>query len=162
MKTKIHSQSGALGSRVLIVLLFCVAAFFITTAIPTTSGLGFFRAKTPATDPNRTLTFGERVAYQRAIEDVYWRHRIWPEERPDPKPSLDAVMPQAQLEEKVVDYLRNSQALEDYWQRPIAAEQLQGEIPGSRKSCGNSLKRSGTIPLSSLSAWPGPCCLSAW
>ena len=66
----------------------------------------------------RTLTFAERVAYQRAIEEVYWRHRIWPKERPDPKPSLDAVMSQAQMEKKVEDYLRNSQALEDYWQRP--------------------------------------------
>jgi hypothetical protein len=26
----------------------------------------------------RTLTFEERVAYQRAIEEVYWRNRIWP------------------------------------------------------------------------------------
>ena len=77
---------------------------------------------------NSTLTFAERVAYQRAIEEVYWRHRIWPKERPDPKPSLDAVMSQAQLEKKVADYLRNSQALEDYWQRPITAEQLQAEM----------------------------------
>src|SRR5882762_1700635 len=79
----------------------------------------------------RTLTFAERVAYQRAIEDVYWRHRTWPRdggERPDPKPSLDAVISQAQLEKKVSDYLRNSQALEDYWQRPITAEQLQAEM----------------------------------
>jgi hypothetical protein len=71
------------------------------------------------------------VSYQRAIEEVYWRHRIWPRdrgERPDPKPSLDAVMSQAQLEKKVEDYLRNSQALEDYWQRPITAEQLQAEM----------------------------------
>ena len=74
------------------------------------------------------FTFAERVAYQRAIEDVYWRHRIWPRERPDPKPSLDAVMSQAQLESKVHDYLRKSQALEDYWQQPITAEQLQTEI----------------------------------
>ena len=43
--------------------------------------------------------------------------------RPEPKPSLDAVMSQAQLENKVADYLRNSQALEDYWQRLITAEQ---------------------------------------
>jgi hypothetical protein len=28
---------------------------------------------------NRTLTFTERVAYQRAIEEVYWQHRIWPQ-----------------------------------------------------------------------------------
>ena len=37
-------------------------------------------------------------------------------------------MSQAQLEAKVADYLRNSQALEDYWQRPITAEQLQAEM----------------------------------
>src|SRR5438477_13105937 len=84
--------------------------------------------KTAATSPRLTLTFSERVAYQRAIEEVYWRHRIWPEQRPDPKPSLDAVMTQAQLEKKVADYLRNSQALEDYWQRPLTAEQLQTEM----------------------------------
>src|SRR5439155_24078021 len=80
---------------------------------------------------SRTLSFAERVAYQGAIEDVYWRHRIWPRnggERPDPKPSLDAVMSQAQLERKVEDYLRESQALEDYWQRPITADQLQAEM----------------------------------
>src|SRR5215472_864999 len=75
-----------------------------------------------------SLSFAERVAYQRAIEDVYWRHRIWPKENPDPKPSLDAVMSQAQLEKKVANYLRESQALEDYWQRPITTEQLQAEM----------------------------------
>jgi len=32
-------------------------------------------------------------------------------------------MSQAQLENKVADYLRNSQALEDHWQRPITAQQ---------------------------------------
>src|SRR5439155_21519862 len=47
---------------------------------------------------------------------------------PDPKPALDAVMSQAQLEKKVKDYLRKSQALEDYWQRPITSEQLQAEM----------------------------------
>jgi N-acetylneuraminic acid mutarotase len=74
------------------------------------------------------LTLADRVAYQRAIEEVYWRHRIWPKERPDPKPSLDEVMPPAQLEKKVEDCLRNSEALEDYWQKPIRAEQLQAEM----------------------------------
>ena len=76
----------------------------------------------------RTLTFAQRVSHQRAIEDVYWRHRIWPKERPDPKPSLDAVFPRAQLETKVQDYLRDSQMLEDHWQKPITAEQLQAEM----------------------------------
>jgi hypothetical protein len=63
---------------------------------------------------NRSLSFADRVAYQRAIEDVYWRHRIWPNTNAGPKPSLDAVMSQAQIEKKVTDYLHNSQALEDY------------------------------------------------
>src|SRR5207244_13047442 len=75
-----------------------------------------------------TLKFADRVAYQRAIEDVYWRHRIWPNTNPDPKPSLDEVMPSAQLEKKVEDYLRNSEALEDYWKEPLSAEQLQAEM----------------------------------
>jgi hypothetical protein len=74
------------------------------------------------------LTFAERVAYQRAIEDVYWRHRIWPKGNPDPKPALDAAMSEAQLENKVAAYLRDSLALEDNWQRPITAEQLQAEM----------------------------------
>src|SRR5882757_4696033 len=76
----------------------------------------------------RTFSFAERVAYQRATEDVYWRHRIWPKENPNPKPSLDAVMSQAELEKKVEEYLLNSKAVEDYWQRPITAEQLQAEM----------------------------------
>ena len=76
----------------------------------------------------RTLTLQERMSYQRAIEEVYWRHRIWPKENSNSKPSLDAVMSRQQLERKVEDYLRNSQALEDYWQRPITAEQLQAEM----------------------------------
>src|SRR5437762_3248448 len=75
-----------------------------------------------------TLSFAERVAYQRAIEDVYWRHRIWPKERPDPKPSLDAVMSQATIEQKVQDYLGNSELLEQEWQKPITPEQLQAEM----------------------------------
>jgi N-acetylneuraminic acid mutarotase len=84
----------------------------------------------PSSQP-RAFSFAERVAYQRIIEDVYWRHRIWPRtrgENPDPKPALDAVMTQAQLENKVASYLRDSLALEDYWQRPITAEQLQTEM----------------------------------
>jgi N-acetylneuraminic acid mutarotase len=86
---------------------------------------------TSATSPKqtqRTLTFVDRVAYQRAIEDVYGRHRIWPKENAKPKPSLDEVMSAAQIEKKVEDYLRDSQALEVYSQRPIAPEQLQAEM----------------------------------
>src|SRR5947208_7108325 len=130
MQKKSTSSSGFLNSRVLVGLLLCAAtACFILIPIP--SGLAFLDPQAPSNPAAAGLTFEERVSYQRAIADVYWRHRIWPRdrgERPDPKPSLDAVMSQAQLEKKVADYLHNSQALEDYWQQPLTAEQLQAEM----------------------------------
>ena len=67
--------------------------------------LAFFRSQASTKVSQETLTFAQRVSYQRAIEEVYWRHRIWPKERPDPKPSLDAVISHAQLEKKVEDYV---------------------------------------------------------
>ena len=105
-------------------LLLCAAAAGLTS-----SGtlLALSQHEAPA-GAQRTLTFEERMSYQRAIEEIYWRHRIWPKENSNPKPSLDAVMSQAQLEKKVKDYLRNSQVLEDYWHRPITAGQLQTEM----------------------------------
>ena len=112
-------------------LLLCTAA---AGSMLTGTMLAVFRPEVPAKVPNPAvagLTFADRVAYQRAIEEVYWRHRIWPRgrgERPDAKPSLDEIIPPAQLEKKVIDYLRNSQALENYWQRPLTAEQLQAEM----------------------------------
>ena len=60
----------------------------------------FFGAEPPHEVLPRTLSFAERVAYQRMIEDVYWRHRIWPKDNPNPKPSLDPVMSQGQLEKR--------------------------------------------------------------
>jgi hypothetical protein len=77
---------------------------------------------------HQTLTFTDRVAYQRAIEEVYWRHRIWPKANAGAKPPLDKLMSQAQIEKKVEDYLLNSQALEEYYKQPLSAEQLQGEM----------------------------------
>src|SRR5438105_9201204 len=105
-------------------LLLCAAACSIVTG----TLLAFFGAEGPSNVSQRTLTFAERVGYQSAIEDVYWRHRIWPDTNPGPKPPLDKVMSQAEIEKKVTDYLRNSQALEAYWQQPITADQLQAEM----------------------------------
>jgi N-acetylneuraminic acid mutarotase len=90
--------------------------------------LAFFRPEASTKLSEGSLTFAQRVAYQRAIEEVYLRHRIWPKQRPNPKPSLDAVISQAQLENEVADSLRDSLLLEGYWQKPITAEQLQAEI----------------------------------
>jgi len=120
MKKKQSAQSGLFTLRILWWVAVCL---MIAETV-----LASFQSGAPANNSQRTLTFAERVAYQRAIEKVYWSHRIWPTERTDPKPSLDAVMSQAQLEKKVTEYVRKSQALEDYWQRPITSEQLQAEM----------------------------------
>jgi hypothetical protein len=128
MKKKRTTQSGFFNRRASITFVICATA---ACSIVSGALLVFVRSEAPAKVSQRTLTFAQRVAYQRAIEDVYWRHRIWPRnrgERPDPKPSLDAMMTQAQLERKVADYLRKSQALEDYLQRPITAAELQAEM----------------------------------
>src|SRR5215471_11932961 len=75
-------------------LLVCAAAsLFLAGTL-----LAFFQYEAPSkvTHPAVAgLTFAERIAYQRAIEEVYCRHRIWPRiggENSRPKPSLDHVM----------------------------------------------------------------------
>src|SRR5438552_5070280 len=122
---RLVGESGFFSSRTLLILLLCTAAagWLLSSTL-----LAFFHPDASAKVSQRALTFAEGVAYQRAIEDVYWRHRIWPKERPDPKPSLDAVMSQATIEKKVQDYLRHSELLEQGWQKPITAEQLQTEM----------------------------------
>ncbi len=115
---------GRATTFAIVALLLCAAAAELTS---NGTLLALSQPEAPGR-AQRKLTLEERVSYQRAIEEVYWRHRIWPKERPDPKPSLDTVMSQEQLEEKVRDYLRNSQALADEWQRSITTEQLQAEM----------------------------------
>src|SRR5881398_841134 len=112
-------------------LLLLIGICAIPFALAQRSFSGRTTSAMPSKQTRRTLSFADRVAYQRAIEEVYWQHRIWPRNgraNAGPKPPLDKVMSQAQIEEKVEDYLRNSQALEDYWQRQITPDQLQAEM----------------------------------
>ncbi len=76
----------------------------------------------------RELTFEDRVNAQRAIEQVYWNHRIWPKENPVAKPPLSAVMSDEAIRARVEDYLEKSNALDTWWRRPITGEQLQDEL----------------------------------
>jgi len=121
-------EGGFFSARALLALVVCSA---VTCSMVSGALLAFFRSEAPtkASHPAVAgLTFADRVAYQRAIEEVYWRHRIWAKENSKPKPSLDEVMSAQQIENKVEDYLRDAQALEDYWQRPITPAQLQAEM----------------------------------
>jgi N-acetylneuraminic acid mutarotase len=98
------------------------------TASATAARLAFAGTQGSEKISGKTLTFAERVVYQYAIEEVYWRHRIWPKENPGQKPPLDAVISKAQLEKKVEDYLRKSQLVTDKQGSPITASELQAEM----------------------------------
>ena len=76
MKTKANSQSGFLHPRTLVSLVLFGAASSILAG----TLLAFLRPDVPGKISNRTLTSADRVAYQHAIEEVYWHHRIWPTE----------------------------------------------------------------------------------
>jgi hypothetical protein len=129
MKTKSKISAYILRGSTTAMLFSCVfVALCLATHVTEQRPKALPPQDNASFDAGRTLSFAERVAYQTAIEDVYWRHRIWPNTNPGPKPSLDKVISQADIENKVTEYLRNSQALEDHWQRPITAEQLQAEL----------------------------------
>src|SRR5262245_54189664 len=83
---------------------------------------------TQAAAAPRALTFEDRVAAQRAIEQVYWSHRIWPADNPQPKPPLSEVMPDSAIRARVEDYLKKSNALASLWNHPITGPQLQAEM----------------------------------
>jgi len=76
----------------------------------------------------RTITLAERVAHQYAVEEVYWRHRIWPNENRKRKPSLEAIISQHQIEQKVEGYLSKSQAVSAKRGWAISASELQAEM----------------------------------
>jgi dockerin type I repeat protein len=114
-----RDQCWVLARRALIAFVLCadIACLFGSATQPAMEKV--FR---------RNLTIADRAAYQRAIEEVYWRHRIWPKDNPEPKPPLDVVIPKEEVQNKVTNYLRKSQSLADYWQHPITAAQLQVEM----------------------------------
>jgi len=119
------SQRAYLRRRaVTLLLLWSGVAFVVETVTPSAYALTQAGEKASA----RTLTFEDRVTYQYAIEEVYWRHRICPKDNPGPKPSLDVVVSRRQIEKKVEDYLRKSQLVADQRRLPITASELQAEI----------------------------------
>jgi heterodisulfide reductase subunit B len=70
-------------------------------------------------------------------------------------------MSRTQLEKKVTDYLRNSQALEKHWQQPLTAAQLQSEMENVAQHTKQPqmlrelFEALGNDPLLSRSVWPG-------
>src|ERR1043166_2224861 len=135
MKKKSNTQSAFYNPRLTIVCVLCLTSVFVAGASSTFGSFSTLLRLTLFTQhnqtgeigaPSRTLSFVERVKYQRAIEQVYWNHRIWPETNTKPKPPLDQLISQSEIEHQVKTYLDQSQELDS--SNPITPEQLQAEM----------------------------------
>ena len=161
-KSNSNTKAQIFRSAFYLLLLLAICAMTFALAKPSFGGLT--TSATPSKQTG-TLSFAERVAYQRAIEEVYGRHRIWPAVPGSAglKPALEKIMSQAQIEAKVGEYLRNSELLTDTGiarSRPSSSKPRWSEWRGtqnSRKFFGNCLRLLEAIPLLLLSAWPGRC-----
>jgi len=107
-------------------LRFAVALIAIFSVLPISS-FAFSPAnaeelKTPrfATD----LSLAARAGYQNAIDDVNWRHTVWPEAN-GARPARPA---QRNSAEQAGDVLRKSNALSTLWGQAITGQMLQAEI----------------------------------
>lgn len=76
--------------------------------------------------PALALSLEERVACQRAVDAVHWRHR----HAPGATPALpfEQAVPLAHSRRQAEDTMRKSVALDRRWGRPITAAQLQAEL----------------------------------
>src|SRR5438128_6965496 len=112
----------------------CVLRAFALRCVGVLLGMFSLAATPPVATSNAlslaagaALSFEERVAGQRVIEEVYWRHRTSANST-SAKPPLSQVLPEAALREKVTDALRMSNALDLLWHEKITGEQLEAEI----------------------------------
>src|SRR4051812_24353029 len=129
-KVKSSTCASALKINILILLVLVSMIFFVSGfegGQPQVEKLVQSTANPTKLTLTRQLSLSERVAYQYAIEEFYWRHRIWPKENSKPKPRLDEVISAIPIQKKVEDYVRNSQFLAEQWQQPITPQQLQAE-----------------------------------
>ncbi|HNH82727.1 MAG TPA: hypothetical protein PL157_10170 [Acidobacteriota bacterium] len=74
------------------------------------------------------LSLDDRVMYQRKLEAVYWKHRLWPAENPNPKPSFDQVTTKADLRHQVETTVRQSLVWQAVRHQPVTGEELQAEL----------------------------------
>jgi len=93
----------------------------LTFALVACCGAGSLWAAAP-------LTLEKRVEVQEAIERVYYAHRIWPKENPQPKPDFQEAITRAEIAAKVEHFLMMDAALEGFWKEPVTAQALQAEL----------------------------------
>ena len=90
--------------------------------------LSFLACSAGASTFNHNLSLADRIAYQKMMDEVFWKHTIWPVFNPQPKPTLRIMISDSEIRSKVEQYLIKSEALASFWHRPITPEQMQAEM----------------------------------
>lgn len=98
---------------------FAAVAFAALLALP-------LRASALPAEP--ALSFDERVDCQTAVEEVFYRHRLWPQANPRPKPAFSSVLSRAEMVRKVDDVLGMSVALAEHFHSALSPADLQAEL----------------------------------
>ncbi|MGM9486883.1 Kelch repeat-containing protein [Ideonella sp. YS5] len=80
-----------------------------------------------------TLSLEDRVACQRAVEQVYWRHRTASSDA-TPRLPFEQALPEALLRRRAEDVVLKSAALSQRWHTEITAHQLQAELDRMARS----------------------------
>jgi N-acetylneuraminic acid mutarotase len=114
------------------VVLFVLASLSVALALPLIRPVNLSISLPAVLDRSPALagsfTLDARTAHRWAVEDVYWRYRVWPAENPGPKPALAAVLTSGQVRATVEEGLRLSDAVDRFWGRSITGAQLQAEM----------------------------------
>src|SRR5689334_23219109 len=97
-------------STLLLGAIFAVGATY-ASPIPEPAGSGRSTRASPLQAGSQSpsyfktgvLDLKTRIWAQTQIEQVFWSHRIWPKENPQPKPPFEQMVPASVIEIKVTD-----------------------------------------------------------
>lgn len=117
---------GKKAKSILTTRLFCLIFLSLVFFL----GVGIILAA------DNSLSFEKRLECEKAIEKIYFNHRIWPG-NVNSKPLFEIAVPESVLLKNAEDAIKKSIALEFYWKSPITGEQLQAEIDRIAKNTKN-------------------------
>ena len=83
---------------ILIANIFLMFAFFLGV-----SAKAEVQSSSLNTSSTASLLFLDRIKCQEAIERIYYKHRTWPKDNPQPKPVFESAASMNNIRDKVED-----------------------------------------------------------
>ena len=111
-------------SYAIFIIICCIIAIMLSGIAKAREDLAYHASSRPAIN----LTLDERIACEKAIGAIYWKHNEWPKDNAQPKPSYDKIVPESKLKEKVENIIKESNALAQYWENSVTGAHLQAEM----------------------------------